>query len=90
VPMAPEDYVHRIGRTGRAGNSGRAITLVAPVDELSMCAIERMTGQAVERILLPAFGGLKATANGAPSQSLSVRGGPSRIRIRSFRPRRGR
>ena len=32
VPAAPEDYVHRIGRTGRAGLSGRAITIVAPVD----------------------------------------------------------
>src|SRR5215208_7084996 len=32
VPAAPEDYVHRIGRTGRAGNTGRAITIVTPVD----------------------------------------------------------
>ena len=38
VPAAPEDYVHRIGRTGRAGNKGRAITIVTPVDELSMSA----------------------------------------------------
>ena len=46
VPAAPEDYVHRIGRTGRAGNQGRAITIVTPVDESSMRAIERLTGQA--------------------------------------------
>ena len=46
VPAAPEDYVHRVGRTGRAGNQGQAITIVAPVDELSMRAIERLTGQA--------------------------------------------
>jgi ATP-dependent RNA helicase RhlE len=91
VPIAPEDYVHRIGRTGRAGNTGRAITLVAPVDELSMRAIERLTGQAVERILLPAFGGIKQTGNASgASQSLTARHGRSRIGTRSFRPRRSR
>src|SRR5216683_272070 len=56
VPAAPEDYVHRVGRTGRAGNVGQAITIVAPVDELSMRAIERLTGQEVKRVVLPAFG----------------------------------
>ena len=45
IPEVPEDYVHRIGRTGRAGNTGRAITLVTAADELSMRAIERLTGQ---------------------------------------------
>src|SRR5207244_1520117 len=62
VPAAPEDYVHRVGRTGRAGNQGQAITIVAPVDELSMRAIERLTGQAVKRVVLPAFGGAPANA----------------------------
>jgi ATP-dependent RNA helicase RhlE len=33
VPSAPEDYVHRVGRTGRAGKQGQAISIVAPVDE---------------------------------------------------------
>jgi len=57
VPEAPEDYVHRIGRTGRAGNKGRAITLFTNAEEHSMRAIEKLTGQAVERVLLPDFGG---------------------------------
>ncbi|HJU55616.1 MAG TPA: DEAD/DEAH box helicase [Pyrinomonadaceae bacterium] len=91
VPSAPEDYVHRIGRTGRAGNVGQAITLVSPVDELSMRAIERMTGQKVERVVLPGFGGRTegAPAWKAPVSALSGRGGSSFGR-RSFRPRRGR
>jgi ATP-dependent RNA helicase RhlE len=89
VPAAPEDYVHRIGRTGRAGNRGRAITLVAPVDELSMRAIERMTGQAVERILIPAFGGIKEEARGT-KLSLSTGQRRSSFGRRSFRPRRSR
>src|SRR5438876_7516007 len=66
VPAAPEDYVHRIGRTGRAGNKGRAITIVTPVDESSMCAIERLTGQNVARVVLPGFGGRKIETTSRP------------------------
>jgi ATP-dependent RNA helicase RhlE len=90
VPVAAEDYVHRIGRTGRAGKPGRAITLVTPVDESSMRAIERLTGQAVERVVLPTFGGVTAaspSAGGAMKPLRPFRGGTSAGR-RSFRPRR--
>lgn len=89
VPVEPESYVHRIGRTGRAGNSGRAITLVAPADELSMRAIERLTGQAVQRILLPAFGGAREVAKAGRARHVpaAVRGRAS-VGTRSFRPRR--
>jgi ATP-dependent RNA helicase RhlE len=89
VPDAPEDYVHRIGRTGRAGNKGRAITLVTANDESSMRAIERMTGQTVERVLLPDFGGVLQAANSPGKNLLSGKrnGGSSR---RSFRPRTSR
>jgi ATP-dependent RNA helicase RhlE len=91
VPSAPEDYVHRIGRTGRAGNQGRAITIVTPVDELSMRAIERMTGQSVKRVLLPAFGGTQQPAvNHSRSATGNRRGAgvSSSVFTRSFRPRR--
>lgn len=89
VPAAPEDYVHRIGRTGRAGLSGRAITLVTPVEELSMRAIERLTGQRVERILVDGFGGTKPATASAPKPFAHAARGSSAGR-RSFRPRRGR
>ncbi len=89
VPAAPEDYVHRIGRTGRAGLTGRAITLVTPVDELSLRAIERMTGQPIERIVLPAFGGVKTVAPKSFATAARGRNSSSAGR-RSFRPRRGR
>lgn len=89
VPNAPEDYVHRIGRTGRAGNTGRAITLVTPVEELSMRAIERLTGQKVERVMLPAFGGVLPAIPAANKTFASVRHGSS-VGRRSFRPRRAR
>jgi len=93
VPAAPEDYVHRIGRTGRAGLSGRAITFVAPAEELSMRGIERLTGQAVKRVVLPGFGGTQSLSTvaggGSPKTFASVRHAASSGR-RSFRPRRSR
>ncbi len=54
VPHHPDDYVHRIGRTGRAGLSGTAITLVAPADIKSVAAIERLTGQPIPSMGAPA------------------------------------
>ena len=88
VPAAPEDYVHRVGRTGRAGNYGKAITIVAPVDELSMRAIERLTGQPVKRIVPEGFGGLQASVARPKSFAPLARSRPSAVR--SFRPRRAR
>jgi len=88
VPDVPENYVHRIGRTGRAGNRGKAITIVTPVDELSMRAIERLTGQQVKRVVPEGFGGLET-----PTTSTANSFVPFARRtnmVRSFRPRRGR
>jgi len=48
VPHHPDDYVHRIGRTGRAGKSGIAITIASPADQKSVAAIEKLTGQTIE------------------------------------------
>src|SRR2546421_9200129 len=89
VPSAPEDYVHRVGRTGRAGNQGKAITIVAPVDELSMRAIERLTGQAVKRVVPEGFGGLQPLAT-ATAKSFAPFARSQRSTVRSFRPRRAR
>jgi ATP-dependent RNA helicase RhlE len=89
VPAAPEDYVHRVGRTGRAGNQGKAITIVAPVDEFSMRAIERLTGQAVTRVVPEGFRGLQASVAGTgPSFTPIAR--TVRSTVRSFSPRRRR
>lgn len=86
IPEAPEDYVHRIGRTGRAGNTGRAITLFTTAEEHSMRAIERLTGQPVERIVLPDFGGVAQSETRVQPKTMAA---PKRT-FRSFRPRRGR
>ncbi len=55
LPRSPEDYVHRIGRTGRAGLPGEAISLVAPEDQEALAAIERLIGRRIERVLVPGF-----------------------------------
>jgi ATP-dependent RNA helicase RhlE len=89
VPDAPEDYVHRVGRTGRAGKQGRAITIVTPVDELSMKAIERLIGQPVKRIVPEGFGGTQLSAPSA-AHSFVPFGRTHRSAVRSFRPQRGR
>ena len=48
VPFNAEDYVHRIGRTGRAGASGLAVTLVAPSDKRLVAEIEKLTKKTIE------------------------------------------
>ncbi|MBR6017668.1 MAG: DEAD/DEAH box helicase [Paludibacteraceae bacterium] len=53
VPHDPEDYVHRIGRTARAENSGEAITLVAPDDARYWHRIEQFLKKDIERLPLP-------------------------------------
>jgi len=49
VPWHPDDYVHRIGRTGRAGATGKAFTLVTKEDAEAVANIEKLTGGAIER-----------------------------------------
>ena len=55
IPHVPEDYVHRIGRTGRAGSMGEAISLVAPEERPLLVAIERLLGRQIERQVLVGF-----------------------------------
>ncbi|MFT6168537.1 MAG: superfamily II DNA/RNA helicase [Celeribacter sp.] len=50
VPGHPEDYVHRIGRTGRAGRDGKAIMLCEPRDEKNFEDVERLLGNAIPRL----------------------------------------
>ena len=55
IPNVSEDYVHRIGRTGRAGNSGEAVSLVCLDEEGFMQDIERFTKQNIEVVMVPGF-----------------------------------
>jgi ATP-dependent RNA helicase RhlE len=55
VPAAPEDYIHRVGRTGRAELTGEAFTFVAPDEEADLRAIERAVKKTLPRVTLPEF-----------------------------------
>jgi len=57
TPWHPDDYIHRIGRTGRAGMTGRAFTFVAPEDAEAIGNVEKLTGMSI-----PVY-----SANGAPA-----------------------
>jgi ATP-dependent RNA helicase RhlE len=53
IPVEPESYVHRIGRTGRAGATGRAIAFCEPAERSALKAIEKLIGKAVPVAPLP-------------------------------------
>ena len=55
VPQHPEDYVHRIGRTGRAQATGDAFTIMVAEDRTHVASIERFIGQKIERVKLASF-----------------------------------
>ncbi len=55
LPYVPEDYVHRIGRTGRAGTSGLAVSLFSEDESKQLQSIERVIGRKFERLTLPCF-----------------------------------
>ncbi len=55
VPVAPEDYIHRVGRTARAEATGDAFTFVAPEEEEDLRRIERAVGKRLPRVIIPDF-----------------------------------
>ena len=55
VPQVPEDYIHRVGRTGRAEATGEAFTLVSPDEEPLLRDIERAIGRRLPRVTVPDF-----------------------------------
>jgi ATP-dependent RNA helicase RhlE len=80
VPLVPEDYIHRIGRTGRAEATGEAFTLVAPEEEGELKAIERAVGRSLPRVQLPDF-----QYNAVPEGRFEV---PIAERIKEIRARK--
>ena len=93
LPHVPEDYVHRIGRTARAGKSGNAISLAAPEERGQLAAIERLVGKPIKRESVVGFA---TPADTAPGRSVR-RHRPTQLhrpdgnrRGRTARPKSGR
>src|SRR6186997_1992899 len=84
IPHSPEDYVHRIGRTGRAGLTGEAISLVSPEDSEALAAIEKLINKKLDRVLVPGF----ANAGTVATMVSAGAGEHSRGRQGSRRPER--
>ena len=84
APWHPDDYVHRIGRTGRAGQKGVAITLVTPEDAEAIAQIEKLTGQTIPRRKADAGKAAFATENTPADESR-----PEDFGTRTPRNRRG-
>ncbi|MCB8820650.1 DEAD/DEAH box helicase [Microvirga rosea] len=86
IPHHAEDYVHRIGRTGRAGRTGYSFTLVGPGDEKSLAAIEKLIGQPVEWEG-PSLAERPASSSGRPTARRGRGGGSERTRGRKVSTR---
>ena len=93
LPHVPEDYVHRIGRTARAGKSGDAISLAAPEERAQLAAIERLVGNPIRR---EAVAGFTSAADTGPGRTVrrprpaQARRPDGNRRGRTARPKPGR
>jgi len=68
MPHVAEDYVHRIGRTGRAGSSGEAISLVSPEERPLLAAVEKLLARRLDQQAVAGFESAAAPIHDAPVQ----------------------
>jgi ATP-dependent RNA helicase RhlE len=80
VPLVPEDYIHRVGRTARAEATGHAFTFVGPQEERDLAQIERAIGKRLPRVTMPDF-----DYHAKPEAKLEI---PIADRIRDIRARK--
>src|SRR5437879_5760948 len=87
LPHVPEDYVHRIGRTGRAGETGQAVSLVSGEDRSYFRDIERLIGKKIEQQIIPGFEPGSGYHHAQPEPQ-GRRGQPRQNQPRQNQPRR--
>ncbi len=87
VPIHAEDYVHRIGRTGRGGREGIAYTLATPEDGRFVEAIQQLIGKPIPTIVIPGVEAQELSAEDAPrGRGRGGRGGRTGSNDRNRRP----
>lgn len=86
VPVNPEDYIHRIGRTGRAGKTGRAFMLVTSRDFKALAVVEKMIGKRIEE--MSRFS-VEMDPEPEPKRR-GARGGAPRVKAETSKPERRR
>ncbi|MEI6858264.1 MAG: DEAD/DEAH box helicase [Shewanella sp.] len=85
LPYSAEDYIHRVGRTGRAGLTGRAISFVCPSDEKMLDEIESLIELKLPRIVLPGYE-LGAPLPARYRESKNVTTTPNKLDRRKTKP----
>ena len=94
LPYVPEDYIHRIGRTARAGQEGKAVSLVSADEHKLLFDIERLLKQEIPRKIIEGFEPTQNLRSGSPKQKSNNRGeGRSRKGYKisgNARPSRGK
>ena len=89
IPATSDDYVHRCGRTARAGRSGTAMTFVAPSEALTLRDFERATGAPITIETVDNFSDGRSPADAAAAFLASLHSGAAAPAARAF-GRRGR
>jgi len=85
LPHNVEDYVHRIGRTGRAGAKGAALSFACFNERSLIKKIESYTGQAIDNVVIPGFEGRKPSVSKKPKERF-----PAKRNARRFPQARGK
>jgi ATP-dependent RNA helicase RhlE len=85
LPQVPEDYVHRIGRTGRAGEEGVAISFLAPEEELLLQAIEKLLKAAIPRQTIAGFQQV-AVKRGGKAKAVKAAKGQAKAKKKTAQP----
>ena len=86
LPNVPEDYVHRIGRTGRAGNEGQAVSLVCVDEHKLLNDIERLLKRDISKIMIPGYEPDPSIRAEPIQQGRQSRPGGGQTRTRNRRP----
>jgi ATP-dependent RNA helicase RhlE len=86
LPLVPEDYIHRAGRTGRAGVEGRAVSLVSPADRDLLRGIQRLLPSPIEHVAIESFAVTASSQDALPEAGRRHQGNRGRAGFGGHRP----